>query len=279
MTRARTAAVIAAAVGTCALSLSAAGPVAAVAQGDGDRAAMSVFHGVPGLTADIYANGKELLSDAKPGMLTAPRSLDAGTYDITVFKAGADPDSKPLIEKKVDVSAGSNATVVAHLSAEGSPRLDAYTNDVSRVPADRSRLTVRHVAAAPAVNVRVDGKTVIKGLENPREAKAEVPAGTATADVVRAGTSDVVIGPADLNLKEGTSNIVYAWGSADDKNLALKVQPLSGRQTPPEESSTGAGGASGPTTGGESPGAMTAWGAVGLAGPLIARRRAARAGG
>jgi hypothetical protein len=43
--------------------------------GDDDKATVSVFHGVPGLTADLYADGKELLSDFEPGTLTQPRAL------------------------------------------------------------------------------------------------------------------------------------------------------------------------------------------------------------
>ena len=35
------------------------------------------------------------------------------------------------------------------------------------------------------------------------------------ADVVLAGTDTVAIGPADLDLAEGTATAVYAWGSAD----------------------------------------------------------------
>ncbi|MER6678770.1 hypothetical protein ABT296_37290, partial [Streptomyces sp. NPDC000983] len=49
---------------------------------------------------------------------------------------------------------------------------------------------------------------------------------TVSADVVLAGTDTVAIGPADLNLAEGTNTIVYAWGSADDDNLALATQTL-----------------------------------------------------
>jgi hypothetical protein len=37
-----------------------------------------------------------------------------------------------------------------------------------------------------------------------------------------------VLGPADLNLAEGTSTIVYAWGSAEDENLDLAVQTIDG---------------------------------------------------
>ncbi|MEO7236032.1 MAG: hypothetical protein ABIW80_11750, partial [Lapillicoccus sp.] len=109
-------------------------------------------------------------------------------------------------------------------------------------PAGKARLTVRHDAAAPAVDVRAGGKPVFTGLTNPGEKSAVVDAGTVSADVVLAGTSDVAIGPADLNLKEGTSTIVYAWGSAADKNLKLAVQTISGMHSAPGGVPAGDGG-------------------------------------
>ncbi|MFJ4692383.1 DUF4397 domain-containing protein [Streptomyces sp. NPDC088766] len=216
-----------------AVTLSAAAPALAQPQAASDQATVSVLHGVPGLTVDVYAGDKELIPDFKPGTLTDPMKLDAGSYDIKIFKDGEGPDGTPAIEKTVDVPAGANATLVAHLTADGKPALDAFVNDTSKVPAGQARLTVRHVAAAPAVDVRADGTPVFKGLENPKEAKGEVPAGTVSADVVLAGTDTVAIGPAELNLAEGTSTVVYAWGSAQDKNLALKTQTLTGMHSAP----------------------------------------------
>ncbi|MCC5032495.1 DUF4397 domain-containing protein [Streptomyces sp. WAC 00631] len=233
MRNCRSAAAIAATVGICALGLSAAPAQAGPAQTGEGKAQVSVFHGVPGLTVDVYANGKELLPNFKPGTLTPPQALDPGSYDIEVFEAGADPEGEPAIQKTVEVPAGANATVAAHLTADGKPTLNAYVNDVSKVPAGKARLTVRHVAAAPAVDVRADGTPIVKGLENPKEATTTVPAGTVNADVTLAGTDDVVIGPAQLALKEGTSNVVYAWGSAEEKNLALKTQTFSGLHSAP----------------------------------------------
>ncbi|MGW0785899.1 DUF4397 domain-containing protein, partial [Streptomyces sp. NPDC002913] len=230
----RTTIAVAASAGACAVALGMTAPaVAAPAQAQ-DKAMVSVFHGIPGMTVDVYANGDELLSDFTPGTVTEPQSLDAGTYDIQIFEAGQSPDGTPALEKKVKVPEDGNATVAAHLSADGKPQLTAFTNDVSKVDADKARLTVRHVAAAPAVDVRAGGQPVFTDLTNPNEDTAAVDAGTVNADVVLAGTDTTAIGPADLNLKEGTSNVVYAWGSAKDKNLALATQTFSGTETMPD---------------------------------------------
>ena len=92
------------------------------------------------------------------------------------------------------------------------------------------------------MDVRAGGTPVFTGLTNPNEKSAVVAAGTVSADVVLAGSSTVVIGPANLTLKEGTSTIVYAWGSANQKNLKLAVQPISGMHSSPGGVNAGSGG-------------------------------------
>jgi hypothetical protein len=225
-----------AAAGTAGLVALIAAPMAAANATEGaGEATVSVLHGVPGLTVDVYANGEELIPDFEPGTLTDPLSLPAGTYDLQVFADGDTPDSAdPAIEANgVEVPAGANATVVAHLDADGNPALTPFVNDTSATAPGESRLTVRHTAAAPAVDVRADGEVLFPGLTNPNEESGDVPAGTYSADVVLAGTEDVALGPADLDLAEGTSTIVYAWGSAEDGNLDLAVQTIDGLHSAP----------------------------------------------
>ncbi|WP_121746178.1 DUF4397 domain-containing protein [Streptomyces sp. E2N166] len=276
----RTHIAVAASAGACALALGVTAPAMAAPAQAQDKAMVSVFHGIPGMTVDVYANGDELLSDFKPGTVTDPQSLDAGTYDIRIFEAGQGPDGTPALEKQVKVPEGGNATVAAHLSADGDPQLTAFTNDVSKVDAGKARLTVRHVAAAPAVDVRAGGQPVFTDLTNPNEDTAAVDAGTVNTDVVLAGTDTVAIGPAALDLKEGTSNVVYAWGSAEDKNLALATQTFSGMESMPSGVHAGGGGAAAATP--NSSDQWLAWaaaaGAITVAGVLVARQVAGRRG-
>jgi hypothetical protein len=233
---ARSLAVIA--VGAAALTFGSVGPAVAA-----DTSDVSILHAVPGLDVDVYANGDKILSDFKPGTLTDPLKLPAGNYDLAVFKAGDPESGTPAIKADdVEVPGGANITVVAHLDADGGPVLTPFVNDVAKVAAGKARITVRHTAAAPAVDVRAGGTPVFEGLTNPNEAKADIDAGTVSADVVLAGTDTVAIGPADLDLAEGTNTIVYAWGSAADENLDLAVQTITGLHTPPGGVPSGTGG-------------------------------------
>jgi hypothetical protein len=225
-------------VASCAaLALAVASPAAAA------TSQVSILHGVPGLTVDVYANGNLLLEDFAPGTLTDPQALEEGSYDLAVFPANADSAGTPAIQANdVSVPGGANITVVAHLDAGGDPVLTPFVNDVSSTGAGQGRLTVRHTAAAPAVDVRAGGTPVFTNLTNPNEAKADLDAASVSADVVLAGTDTVAIGPADVNIAEGVNTIVYAWGSAEDENLALAVQTVSGLHSGPSGVPAGSAG-------------------------------------
>lgn len=265
MTTTRVLATIATAASVAALAL----PASASATGN---ATVSVLHAVPGLTVDVYADGEELIPDFTPGTLTDPLQLPAGTYDLAVFEAGADPaTATPAIElADATVPAGANVTVVAHLGETGTPTLTPFVNDVSALDAGEARLAVRHTAAAPAVDVRAGGTPVISGLTNPDEEVLVLDAGTVSADVVLAGTDTVVIGPADVTLAEGTATFVYAWGSAEAGDLALAVQTVDGLHSSPSGVPSGEAALTGTLLAGGA-----AVGVLLLGGVALARRRRA----
>jgi hypothetical protein len=192
-----------------------------------DDAKLSVLHGVPGLTVDVWVDGERTLNNFKPGSLAGPLDLAAGTYEVAITAADADDDSDPAIGPiDLTLEAGNNYTAVAHLEENGDPTATLFENDISTVDAALGRLTVRHVAAAPAVDVLAGGDAIIEDLTNPNEESLELDVGTVEASVAAAGTTDPVIGPAPVTLKESTTTIVYAWGSLEDENLKLAVQEV-----------------------------------------------------
>ncbi|MGL5865169.1 MAG: DUF4397 domain-containing protein [Dermatophilaceae bacterium] len=241
-----------------------------------EDAKVVVFHGVPGLTVDVYvsaageAPAKPLLEDFEPKTVTDPVDLAGGTYDLAVFPANADPKGKPAIEAKgVEVPAGANITVAAHLNAGGDPVLTPFVNDVSKTDAGEGRLIVRHTAAAPAVDVLAGGEVVFKNLANPNEQKADLPAGTVSASVALTGTTAAVVGPADVPVAEGKATIVYAFGSAKDSTLDVAVQTIDGLHSSPSGVPSGTADTGNTTT--------VALGALAVFGALAAGAAAVRA--
>ena len=171
-----------------------AGLPATAAEGD---ATLSVLHGVPGLTVDVWVNGERTLDDFEPGDLAGPLELPPGTYTVAITAADAADDSAPAIGPvDLPLAANTSYTAVAHLDAAGAPTATLFTNDTSTTAAGQGRLTVRHVAAAPAVDILAGGTAVISGLENPDEQVLNLAAGTISAAVAGAGTTRSVLGPA-----------------------------------------------------------------------------------
>jgi hypothetical protein len=245
------------------IAFGAAGTFAALPAHAAADSQVSVVHGIPAQPVDVYVNGEKTVPDFQPGKVAGPLTLPAGQYDIALTKPGDPIGDALLAVDDAEIPGGADISLVAHLSADGKPVLTPFVNDTTRLAAGQARLIVRHTAAAPAVDVRAGGKPVFEGLTNPDEAKADVDAGTVAADVVLAGTGTRVLGPADLDLAEGTATIVYAIGSAGDKTLAIVAQTVDGLHSAP-------GGVPGGDGGRADRNVALTWYAVGGAGILLA---------
>ncbi len=239
---------ILAGVGVAALAtVGIAAPAAATTAGTAD---LYVVHGFPGeagtFPVDIYANGSPVdgLQGVDFGDFTAePLALPADTYALEVFAAGT--TEAPALELEATLAAGDSVTVVAHADADGAPVINAFPNNVSEIAAGEARLTVRHTAAAPAVDVLSDGAVVapFENVANPGAADLDLAAGVVPAVAVAAtGTTDPVIGPIDLDLAAGTNTLVHAIGSLEQDNLELAVITIDGLGAAPEGVPAGSAG-------------------------------------
>lgn len=200
-----------------------------------------VIHAIPDTPVDVYVNGDRTLDDFQPGTVTDPLSLPAGDYDLALTAPDAADASSPILEATASVAAGGNYTIVAHLTEGGDPTITPYANDfaATKTKAGEGGVVVRHDAAAPAVDVLVGGEAVVSNLANPDSAgPLYLPAGTISASVAATGTTDPVIGPADVPVEEGKVTIVYAWGSLEAGNLAVAVQSIEVGAEAAEETTT-----------------------------------------
>jgi hypothetical protein len=200
--------------------------MAAPAYADDHIAELSVLHAVPDATVDVYVNGDLTLESFEPGDLAGPLELPEDTYEVAITAEDADLADAIIGPINLPLEAGMSYTAVAHLDAAGDLTASLFTNDISETAAGEGRLTVRHTAAAPAVDVWADGSVLFSNLSNPDEVMGDVPAATYEAAVSLTGETDVVIGPADVPIESGVNTIVYAWGSAADGNLDFAVQQV-----------------------------------------------------
>lgn len=209
------------------------------------NAQLSVLHGIPDTPVDVWVNGALQLDNFQPGDLAGPLSLPAGDYAVSITgPEAASADDSPVLEATLPLGAGGNYTAVAYLDAAGAPAAKLFTNDISQTAPGEGRLTVRHVAEAPAVNILAGGTAVVENLENPNEATLNLPAGTVEASVAVAEGGAVVLGPAPVEVKEGVLTIVYAWGSATSEpvSLALASQEVTGLHSSPDGVPSGSAG-------------------------------------
>jgi hypothetical protein len=244
---------------------------AALASADAHLALVSVGHGIPGtdlgqpleLPVDVIVDGACLLQDFEFGYFAGPVELDPGTYSVAVALSDEDPDTcnGTVVIGPVDLTfeAGNNVTIFAHLTADGQPgpagvdvlelgiTASVFDNDVSDVVAGHTRLTVRHTAWAPAVDILLNrgwirGRLIgeFEGLENPDQIGPEdLRPGAYAVSIFPAGGDEPVFQvPATeddrpLVTHPHRSQIVYAVGSLENETFTLMIQLFDLGKTPP----------------------------------------------
>ncbi len=158
-------------------------------------AAVSVVHGIPGLPAPVtvLANGSPLFSFAYRDV-RGPLVVNPGSYNFDVQLNGSS-----VLNRTDAVQRGDNVTVVAHLDNNSAPVLSTFVNDTTPLAGANARVIVRHLAAAPAVDIRLDTVVgtlaTIPGVTNGQQAVASLPASNLTLRILAAGTSNAVFGP------------------------------------------------------------------------------------
>jgi hypothetical protein len=176
-------------------------------------ASLNVVHGIPGVDVNVCVNGDVAIPDFNPGEVVTGVPLAGGTYDIKIVGAAGTCDDAAILEATgIELAGGKDYTAVAYLSEDGTPTLGLFKNNIKALDKGISRLTVRHIAAAPAVDVWANGSVLLEGVPNGASATMKVPTGVYAAWVSLPGDYMPVIGPAVLKLSKGMAYQVYAWG-------------------------------------------------------------------
>lgn len=205
------------------------------------RGTVTILHGLPDFTVDVYLDDDLIVDGFRPTTATEPMRLDSGTYDLDVREVGAPATSPPTLSARVKVAPGSSQSVVAHLTRSGDETVSVFDNEFRRIPAGRSLLLVRDVAAAPGLRVLLDGRAI--GIRPPAAARGLALAPGRHRIEVRSGSnSDTLIPNTDIRLEEGVAEIVYVIGSARSDSLDLMLQSVRGHRSTPVGVLTGDGG-------------------------------------
>ncbi len=204
-----------------------------------DSARIHLIHGIPGVDVDVEAGGENVFEGFSFGDTQDLSALAGATLEGLKVKA-AGTDTVAIDAGDVALPASGNYTVIAHLGADGTPTIGVFENDVSTIAAGEGRLTVRHTAAAPAVDILANGDAAFSNVTNGNGGTVDLAVGTISASVVPTGeTEPVVIGPADLTIAEGDHLLVYAVGSLEDESLTVLTETITGLHSAPEQVDTG----------------------------------------
>jgi len=198
-----------------------------------------LIHGIPGVDVDVEAGGSNVFEDFSFQDTQDLSALAGQTLEEVKVKV-AGTDTVAIDAGDVALPAEGNFTVIAHLDADGNPALAVFENDDSATDAGQGRLTVRHAAAAPNVDILANGDVAFENVSNGAGGSLDLGAGTISASVVPTGASEpVVIGPADLPIIEGAHLIVYAVGSLEDDTLTVLTESITGLHSAPSVVDTG----------------------------------------
>ncbi|MGZ8607450.1 MAG: DUF4397 domain-containing protein, partial [Actinomycetota bacterium] len=138
-------------------------------------ASLNVVHGIPGVDVEVCVNGDVAIPGFNPGEVVTGVALPAGSYEVKIVAAADTCDDAAILEATgIALASDRNYTAIAYLSEDGTPTLGLFKNNVRPVPARSARLTIRHTAAAPAVDVWANGGVLLQDVPNGASASIRV---------------------------------------------------------------------------------------------------------
>jgi hypothetical protein len=189
-------------------------------------ASVMLLHGIPGVTVDVVVDGAVVIPGFEPGDMQDLSSFAGQTLENLEVRVAGTTDVAIGPVAEFDVPASGNWTVVAHLDAEGQPTITPFENDTAAVAAGSGRLTVVHVAAAPAVDVVLGDARPVENLVNGKAQSLELPAGEiAGAEVAPTGGDPIAPVPT-VSVTSGENLTVYAVGSLADNTFTFYTQDI-----------------------------------------------------
>ena len=213
------------------------------------HSSVTIVHGIQGVPVDVYVDGALTLPNFQPKAIAGPLDLPAKTYRVQIFAQRANPPatapaSGAVIDAQLAVPGGGrNLSVVAHASfnanGAGTPTVSVFENDLSPNGPAGARLSVRHTADAPPVDVLANGNALISNLSNGTGRDAALPGNTSVQASVRvSGTSTIALGPLPLTVQSNKLTNVYAVSALDGSQLDVVLQTIPLRLAPPTPTGT-----------------------------------------
>lgn len=185
---------------------------------------ISLVHGIPGVTVDLVVDGTVVLDAFAPGSIVDITSFAGRTLNDVEVVTDDTGDVVIGPVASLEVPATGNWSLIAHYDAGGDATLSQFENNVAQLSNNAARLTVRHTAEAPPVDLVIGDQRPAENLANGDSADVELPAGELTdASIALAGGAPV-LDITGVTLAANTTTIIFVVGSAEDATLDDVVQ-------------------------------------------------------
>lgn len=204
------------------------GPAAAHEDDEEGGPPVFLVHGMPDAVFEVQVGADRRLKGLRFGQFYNLRAF-AGTTLPFAFMI-LDTGEPVVATDGYSVPTDRSSSLVVHHAMDGSGALTAFENELDPLESEMSRLIVRHLAAAAAFDVLIDGERVLAGIEHGWEESIELPAGDVSVTLVSTDGDTDAVGPIDVSLTPGDRIIVYGFGSVDDGTLAIVTDVVHGAE-------------------------------------------------
>ncbi len=193
-----------------------------------------VIHGIPGVPVDVYASlagapipSTPTIPGFQPKAIVGVPTGGALTVDIRIYGQGANPQTAQPVIAVLGATIPDNVevSILAHLDSHGAPTATIYRNDNSPVQPGMARVSVRHAAQAPAVQLVAGGFPKL-ALTNPYFGDLEVPATVIPLQLQVPFTGAAVTPRVQVAFASQTRYFVYAIGSLSGGTFDFILQAV-----------------------------------------------------
>jgi len=185
---------------------------------------------------DIAVNGGCALTNFRFGDITGYIELGRGNFDIDISVSDGNCGNEPVLSTTVKLRNGDFKTVVAQLDANGAPITATYNDDQTTARSRNGRITFRHAAAAPSVDITLgkgfsNAVITASDLENGEEKALTLRKKRYNAYIAAYLSESPLVGPIPLSASPGMNTFIYAAGSLSNGTfeLLVDVKPLNGQ--------------------------------------------------
>lgn len=185
---------------------------------------------------DIAVDGNCALTNFRFGDITGYIDLGRGNFDIDISVSDGNCGNEPVLSTTVKLKNGDFKTVVAQLDANGAPITATYSDDQTTARSRNGRITFRHAAAAPSVDITLgqgfqNAVITASNLQNGEEEALTLRKKKYNTYIAAYLSESPLVGPIPLSASPGMNTFIYAAGSLSNGTfeLLVDVKPLSGQ--------------------------------------------------